>query len=111
MSARDARPPVLRIILRYVAGCPNWRLADERVRRALADIGGAAEIRHELVEGDEDVVRSAFHGSPTILVDGRDPFADETAPLGLACRIYVTEVGPQGAPSVTQLREALQGAA
>jgi len=61
-------------------------------------------------------------GSPTVLLDGRDPFgaADGPPSAGLAidggrhpvlardaCRIYVTEAGFEGAPSLDQLRTAL----
>jgi hypothetical protein len=48
----------------------------------------------------------SFHGSPTIIVDGHDPFPTAGQP-GLACRIYQTPAGPAGAPTVEQLRSAL----
>ena len=48
-----------------------------------------------------------FRGSPAILVDGIDPFADPDAPAGLTCRIYRTAMGVQPAPTVEQLRVAL----
>lgn len=51
-------------------------------------------------------MRLGFSGSPTILVDGQDPFADQDAPIGLACRLYATEEGLQGAPTIAQLRGA-----
>jgi len=44
-----------------------------------------------------------FHGSPTVLIDGVDPFADWNAPIGVACRVYATPAGLDGAPSVEQL--------
>lgn len=46
----------------------------------------------------------SFRGSPTVLVDGRDPFADGGEAFGLACRVYPTEEGPAGSPTVAQLR-------
>jgi hypothetical protein len=99
---------MVRIILRYFAGCPNWRLAEERLRAALATLGMSdAAIALEPVETPDEAVRLGFRGSPTILVDGRDPFADEDASVGLACRIYVTDEGPQGAPTIAQLQAAL----
>ncbi len=48
-----------------------------------------------------------FRGSPTILVDGADPFADPDAPTGLACRIYRTAAGVEPAPTVEQFRAVL----
>jgi len=98
----------VRIALRYFEGCPNWRLAEARLRRALSEIGApATEIALERVETPEEAERLAFRGSPTVLVDGRDPFAEEAAPVGLGCRVYRTERGPEGAPSEAQLRAAL----
>jgi hypothetical protein len=47
-------------------------------------------------------------GSPTVLIDGEDPFADPDAPVGLACRVYPTADELAGAPSVAQLTAALR---
>lgn len=98
----------MQITLRYFDGCPNWRLTEARVKEALAAVGASEiGITYERVETQEQAERLGFRGSPTLLVDGEDPFADQDAPVGLACRIYRTEEGPQGAPSVAQLRAAL----
>ena len=98
----------MQITLRYFDGCPNWRTAQERLRAGLADAGAAdAAIALERVETHEEAVRLGFRGSPTVLIDGRDPFADERADVGLACRVYATPEGFQGAPTLDQLRTAL----
>jgi hypothetical protein len=100
----------MRIVLRYFAGCPSWRLAEERLRAALTSLGASGiVIALEPVETHQEAERLGFVGSPTILVDGRDPFVGRDAPMGLACRVYVTDEGLQGAPTVTQLRAALAG--
>jgi hypothetical protein len=59
----------------------------------------------------EDAERLRFRGSPTVLVDGRDPFAEEDAPVGLSCRVFRTREGLQGAPTVEQLVDVLRGTA
>lgn len=98
----------MRIILRYFDGCPNWRIAEERLHAALADAGAPdADVALERVETHEEAVRLGFRGSPTVLIDGRDPFADERADVGLACRVYATPDGFRGAPTLDQLRAAL----
>jgi len=51
--------------------------------------------------------RIGFRGSPTILVDGRDPFATGIEPIGMSCRVFRTEQGAQGAPTEAQLRKVL----
>ena len=97
----------MRVVLRYFEGCPNWRIVDDRLREAFDQIGVRPSVVHELVETPEDAVRLEFRGSPSLLLDGRDPFADQAGSVGLSCRIYQTDVGPQGAPSVEQLVSVL----
>lgn len=94
--------------LRYFDGCPNWKTADERVRQALAAGGQTGEVTYRKVTSPEEAERLSFRGSPTILIDGRDPFTNDSALVGLACRIYQTEAGAEGAPSVAQLSRALR---
>jgi hypothetical protein len=67
----------------------------------------ADSVRFELVRTPEDAEKLAFRGSPTVLVDGIDPFADENSPVGFTCRVFQTENGMEGSPSVAQLREVL----
>jgi hypothetical protein len=69
-----------------------------------------ADVRlgHELIDSPEAAERARFRGSPTILIDGRDPFGSEDEQFGLSCRVYETEDGPQGAPTEAQLRKLLE---
>ena len=94
------------VTLLYFDGCPNWQVADQRLRR-LADEHGLT-VDYRKVDTPEEAERVGFAGSPTVLVDGVDPFATGDEPAGLACRVYVTEDGPQGSPSLDQLRAALR---
>ena len=53
-----------------------------------------------------------MHGSPTLLIDGTDPFAAPGQPPSLSCRFYRDTTGlTEGAPSVETLRQVLQQAA
>lgn len=60
-----------------------------------------------LVRTEGEAASRAFGGSPTIIVDGEDLFPG-TRTRDLACRVYFTERGITGLPSVQQLEEALQ---
>ena len=92
------------VTLLFSSDCPNWRLADERLREALARLGrDEVRVERRLVTTPEQAEVAGFRGSPTVLVNGRDPFADPTAPAGLSCRVYPTEAGLTGAPTVEQL--------
>lgn len=87
------------ITLRYFDGCPNWEVAKARVEDAIEEVGAPSVVRLEQVETPEEADALLFRGSPTILIDGKDPF-DESGPTGLSCRVYRTEAGLEGAPSV-----------
>ncbi len=93
------------VTLLYFDGCPNWQQADERLTELQAERGFTLD--HRKVDTPEEAARVGFAGSPTVLVDGVDPFATGDEPTGLACRVYDTPDGPQGSPTLTQLREAL----
>jgi hypothetical protein len=96
--------------LLYFGDCPNWKIAKAHLKAALVDVGvDPGEIIYEKVTTPEQATEVGFRGSPTILVDGVDPFAQPDDPTGLACRIYRTPEGAQGAPSVDQLRAVLAG--
>ncbi|GAA2185244.1 MULTISPECIES: thioredoxin family protein [Microbacteriaceae] len=98
----------MEITLQYFDGCPNWEALDQRLAQV---VDGRSDVRitHQRVETAEDAVRLGFHGSPTVLVDGVDPFADEHATVGLACRVFRTPAGLAGSPTVDQLRVAISG--
>ena len=94
----------MEVTLQYFDGCPNWQTTDTRLR-ALADELGFRIAYRELTS-PEEAEELSFHGSPTVLVDGHDPFPAAGQPE-LACRIYQTPAGPAGAPTDAQLRAAL----
>jgi len=99
------------VALLYFAGCPSWKVADERLRTIAADRPDIT-VRHHPVDTVEEADRVGFHGSPSILVDGVDVFAGAGAGVGvgLSCRLYQTPDGPAGAPSVEQLRAVIPDA-
>ncbi len=90
----------------YFEDCPNVGLAERRVLD-LAD--GDPEIRvfRQRVADPADAEAAGLHGSPTILIDGVDPFVEPGTEALWACRVFVSADGVQGAPSTKQLREAM----
>lgn len=101
--------PSVNVELLWFVGCPNWRQTDARLREALPLAGVDADVTLVEVATDEDAERLRFRGSPTVLVDGKDPFAQESDPVGLSCRVFRTPEGLRGAPTVEQLVAALRG--
>jgi hypothetical protein len=91
-------------------GCPHREVFEQRLAQALA--GRAVTIvRHE-VDDTGQARRLGLRGSPTLLIDGTDPFAVPGEPVGVWCRLYRLPDGSvDGAPSVDQLQAALNGCA
>ncbi|WP_430335245.1 alkylmercury lyase [Rhodococcus sp. ACT016] len=99
----------MKVEILYFEACPNWMEAADRVRAAAIAAGRAAvEIEYRRIETDEEAAASPFAGSPTLLIDGADAFADAVPVTELACRVYRTEAGLAGLPSVEQLTEVLR---
>jgi hypothetical protein len=96
----------MNITLQYFDGCPNWKVAAERLAVIVAEYPGTVVTRR-LVENLEDAEAIGFRGSPSVLVGGTDLFPDSAGPVGLACRIYTTPTGLAGAPTLEQLRDAM----
>jgi hypothetical protein len=98
----------VKLELLYLDGCPHWRLTEERLMRALrlANRPDVAVVRWR-VDTDEQAAALGFVGSPTVLIDGRDPLATGGESVGLACRVFRTATGFEGAPTIEQLVEAL----
>lgn len=84
----------------HVAGCPNTGVAVERIRAA----GGDVQIETVEITTDAEAASAGMRGSPTILIDGADPFNSADTPTGIACRIVP---GGDAVPSVEALRVAL----
>ncbi len=100
----------MKITVQYFDGCPHWKLADRRLAEVLQSLDKEKfTLEYQLIESPEMAERVGFRGSPTILIDGRDPFATGAEPIGMSCRIFRTEHGAQGAPTEAQLREVLEG--
>ncbi len=90
----------------YFNGCPNWKVAAERLAVIAAEREGTTVTR-KLITTVEEAEQADFHGSPSILADGVDVFADAASSVGLACRRYATPDGLAGSPTLDQLRAAL----
>lgn len=106
MTMSDERR--LDITLQYFDGCPNWKQVDADLHVLIGQLGLDAEVRYQLIETPQLAEEHDFHGSPTVRINGEDPFATDNAPIGLSCRIYQTEAGPAGSPTKEQLTAALQ---
>ena len=95
--------------LLVVADCPHEQPAACLLRSALDDVGlTAMEFEVTVIATHEEAERRGFGGSPTILLNGDDPFRRPGQPASVACRIYP---GGGGLPDLRALRQALKRAA
>lgn len=98
----------MKITIQYFDGCPQWKLADQRIRHVLEEVStDDVTLEYQFIDSPETADRLGFHGSPTILIDGRDPFVTGIEQAGMSCRVFLTEDGVQGAPTEAQLSALL----
>jgi hypothetical protein len=95
------------IALLYFDGCPNHADTLTMLNKLLSETGGDGDVRLINVDTQQRAEELKFRGSPTVLIDGDDPFLDTEAPFGLSCRIYPTESGFRGTPPESELRAAI----
>jgi hypothetical protein len=102
----------MELTLLTVPDCPNAPVLEKRLAAALAGRPDVSVTRR-VVTDQREASRLGMHGSPTLLVNGTDPFpADATENPGLACRIYRDTRGrTDGAPSLAALKAAIKDAA
>jgi hypothetical protein len=90
-----------------VAGCAHAALLEERLAAALVG-GPPTVITRRVITDPAEAAQAGLRGSPTVLVDGSDPFAGPGQLASMSCRLY--DNGPgllEGAPSVSRLRQVI----
>jgi hypothetical protein len=90
-----------------VPDCPNAPVLKGRLAAVL---GGRADVpvSHQMISDESEAARWGMHGSPTLLIDGADPFAEPGQPPSMSCRLYRNDDGQtSGAPSAVQLQQVI----
>ena len=97
------------IELLWWAGCPSTERALAELRGVADELGLAGtQIRTTELGTEEEARERGFLGSPTILIDGEDPFASDENEVGLSCRVYRRrDGGISPVPDREDLRKAL----
>ncbi|RSM87425.1 alkylmercury lyase [Kibdelosporangium aridum] len=98
----------MEIRLLHVPDCPSMALLTTRLSELVA---GRQDVDIESLEVDDDdrAATLGMTGSPTILIDGVDPFGEPERSPSVSCRLYRDEEGRlSGVPSAAMLRNALQ---
>ena len=101
--------PIAAVEILHIDECPNWVEAGARLRKALNAVGlDSVSVDFRLLTSSDEAALVPFAGSPTILIDGADAFPSGARTSDLACRVYRTETGFVGVPTVEQITEALR---
>ncbi len=105
-TPRRAILDAMKVEMLYFADCPNARAMADMLDTLAADLGFGWESVQ--VPSPDYAEQLSFHGSPTLLIDGNDPFIDPSSTVGWSCRLYQTPTGPAGCPASSQLRQVLR---
>jgi hypothetical protein len=98
----------MKLEILQVPDCPNVSVLEGRIRQAIDGEPIDVQIVHRVVDTAAGAVAAGMTGSPTLLVEGTDPFAVPGQVPSVSCRLYRSESGAvSGAPSVAALRAAL----
>ena len=91
-----------------VPGCPDAPELERRLAVALAGRPAVTVTRRVITE-TAAAAQWGMHGSPTLLVNGWDPFAEPGTGPAVACRLYRDEDGRlDRAPTVAALQAVLE---
>ncbi len=97
----------MELVLLTISACPHAAAFEENLAAALTGWQSAA-VRRRVVASEQEAAAAGMHGSPTLLIDGIDPFAEPGQPPSMSCRLYRDRSGrPAAVPSAAELRHAL----
>jgi hypothetical protein len=90
--------------------CPNAPVLEDRLAVVLDDRVGVS-VSRQVIFDESEAARWGMHGSPTLLIDGVDPFAEPGQLPSMSCRLYRDDNDQtSGAPSASQLRQVIKQA-
>ena len=91
-------------------GCPNAPVLKDRLSAVLDGRAGIS-LSQKVISDAGEAARWGMRGSPTLVIDGVDSFAEPGQAPSMSCRLYHDENGQtSGAPSIGQLRQAIEQA-
>ena len=98
----------MKIDLFYFDGCPSWQTALENLNTALALEGLDIAVNLIIINSDQEASEFKFLGSPSIQIDGKDMWPEQSSSFYMNCRVYKTPKGLRGWPTVDMFRLQLK---
>ena len=91
----------------HVRDCPNVGVLTDRLKTLIIGRDDVV-VEHRVIGDQAEAAARGMTDSPTLLIDGVDPFPVAGQPPSLSCRLSLDEIGSVSrAPSLAQLRTAL----
>lgn len=97
----------MKINLLYFDGCPSWQNALANLQTALKEEGLNISINLIEVKSDQEATEEKFLGSPSFQVDGEDFWPEDRLTYSMNCRVYRSQEGFKGWPTIEILRQKL----
>ncbi len=96
------------IELLYFDGCPSWQEALENLRQVIETENLDYQVHLIEVTSPQQAQDERFLGSPSFRLNGVDLWPETRARYNMSCRVYQTDQGMRGSPTVEMLREKIQ---
>lgn len=95
------------IELLYFDGCPSWQTALENLHQVIETENLPYQVRLIEITTPQQAQEERFLGSPSFRLNGEDLWPETRTRYNMSCRVYQTDQGMRGSPSVKMLREKI----
>ena len=97
----------MEINLLYFDGCPSWKKALTHLQIASMKEKLDTQINLIEVKSAQDAADVKFLGSPSFQINGQDLWPEARQSYSMNCRVYSTNEGLKGWPTIEMLRQKL----
>ncbi|MBE0698510.1 MAG: thioredoxin family protein [Anaerolineaceae bacterium] len=96
------------IELLYFDGCPSWQTALENLHQVIEAEKLPYQVRLIEIANPQQAQEEHFLGSPSFRINGLDLWPETRTRYNMSCRVYQTDQGMLGSPTVEMLRERIR---
>lgn len=97
----------MEINLLYFEGCPSWKKALANLQIASMKVNLDMRIKLIDVKSAQEATNVKFLGSPSFQINGQDLWPEARQSYLMNCRVYKTNEGLKGWPTIEMLRQKL----
>lgn len=97
----------MEINLFYFDGCPSWKKALTHLQIASMKEKLDTQINLIEVRSEKEAADVKFLGSPSFQINGQDLWPEDRQSYEMNCRVYATNEGLKGWPTIEMLRQKL----